>query len=83
MSVFCAVVERIVDGQSQSLCFFKPTRRKWQSVLKVLAYKVQNVFSGHKFVSKIVDAERAEYLFVSYTEFILRHQIDNATLSNA
>lgn len=78
MKEYYAVAEVVVNGQSQSLRFFPPTRRKWQSMLKVLAYRARHAFSGRKIHSRIVDKDRAEYLMVSYTEWMLRQQINAA-----
>jgi len=74
------VAELVVNGHSQSLKFFAPTRTRrvaeWKLKLYTLWHREADV------VTRIVDSERAEFLLISYTEWLLRRQIDAATPPN-
>ena len=72
-----AVAELIREGDSKAIRFFTPTRFEWMSKLKIWAYTVWH--RDGEIVSRIVSRERAEYLLVSYSEWVLRRQIDAAT----
>jgi hypothetical protein len=73
------VAELIDAGRSLSMRFFTPTRWEWIARLKLLAYRARYWFSEMDVEARIVDAERAAYLIVSYQEWVLRRRIDAAT----
>lgn len=82
MNLNYGVAEIVSGGTSKSLKFFVPTRCLWLTVLKLKLYKWWNENDDTIVVTRVVDKARAEYLLVSYTEWALRQQIDNAAIVN-
>jgi len=79
MSDFYPVAEVVDDSGSVYLRFFVPVRWLWLAKAKIYLFKLLKERGGQRVVSRIVDKEQAEFLFVSYAEWRLRRQIDTAT----
>lgn len=76
MSVFYPVAEVVEGGESQYVRFFKPTRWEWQARAKLVAFRLWHVRPTQRVVTRIVDAERAEFLLRGYAEWLNRRNVD-------
>jgi hypothetical protein len=70
----CEVIQEHESKDSESLYvrFFKPTKYLWWARAKLALFKLWCVTSKQVVVTRIVDADRAAYLLVSYSEWRAR-----------
>lgn len=76
MSVFFPVAEVVEGNQSQYVRFFKPTRYEWQAKAKLLLFKAWHVGPAQRVVTRIVDADRAQFLLLGYREWLQRRNAE-------
>lgn len=76
MSVFYPVAEVVEGEQSQYVRFFKPTRYEWQAKAKLALFKLWHVGPAQRVVTRIVDADRAQFLLLGYSEWLKRRNVD-------
>lgn len=76
MSVFYPVCEVVQDDESLYVRFFKPTTRLWWAKAKLVLFQLARVTSKQRAVTRIVDADRAAFLLVSYAEWRARRNLE-------
>lgn len=62
----------LVANESAYIRFFKPTPYLWYAKAKLAAFKLLHVRGNQRAETRIVDADRAAYLIVSYAEWKAR-----------
>jgi hypothetical protein len=70
------VCEVVQDDESLYVRFFKPTERLWWAKLKLVLFQLMHVTSKQRAVTRIVDADRAAFLLVSYAEWRARRNLE-------